>query len=122
MISDSEKICIICPARDGRGPANISVVDEVAFGAGLSTVVQSKLLPWRNSRTVYRCFNINQVFVPSVMFQALFGAAKPKNCQSHERFYSHPTFETNAFGYESFQIGESLLCYFDMIFNRSPCA
>ena len=49
--------------------------------------------------------------IPSVMFQALFGATTPKNCQSHEHLYSHPTFETNAIAYESFQIGEGLLCY-----------
>jgi hypothetical protein len=32
-------------ARDGRRPAIISVVDEVAFRDGLSTVVQRKFLP-----------------------------------------------------------------------------
>lgn len=82
---------------------------------------RERCCPWRNSKTVYRCFNSNLVVIPSVMFQALFGAATPKNWQSHEHLYSHPTFETNAFGCESFQIGEGLLCYFDMIFNRSPC-
>jgi len=76
--------------------------------------------PWRYSKTVYRCFNSNLDIIPSVMVQARYGAATPKNCQSHEYLYSHPTFETNAFGYESFQIRESLLCI--LIWILTPCA